>query len=252
MSIIFIIHSSFSTCVAQSYHMGLGWGKSLIVQSLYHQCILSLQSQINPQLHLVVNNSNDVFISILHSPAFLSYPPSLSSEQKLDFLCACSRVHNVTTNSQITMPNISAINQVPDPSSILCIAGQPLYLSSVDTYQVPYSSCYKILLLYWSSKSCPFSEAQKKLSSSQLRGQLYGHELVCIFFKSSMFFCLHLHLHTASQLSPSEGNAYQASQCWIFDPHYSKYLSFAPIFVPFLHHTGMCKPCQSEKYFVTH
>lgn len=166
MSIIFIIHSSFSACVAQSYYMGLGWGKSLIVQSLYHQCILSLQSQINPQLHLVVNNSNDVFISILHSPAFLSYPPSLSSEQKLDFLCACSRVHNVTTNSQITMPNISAINQVPDPSSILCIAGQPLYLSSVDTYQVPYSSCYKILLLYWSSKSCPFSEAQKKLSSS--------------------------------------------------------------------------------------
>lgn len=96
----------------------------------------------------------------------------------LNSLGPCSRVHDTTIKIYTIMPNVSTIDTLSDLNWVLCVAWQPLYLSSADPYQISRNSCYKVFPFSLSPKFHPYSpHAQQKLSlSTQGRRQYYDHE----------------------------------------------------------------------------
>lgn len=136
------------------------------------------------------------------------------------------------------------------PSCILCIAGQPLYLSSVDTYQIPLQQLLQNSSSFFKLQILPlFSPRLRKSSPLHNWGDNFTIMRWFESFSPQSFssptpiYTLLFSSHPMKEMPIRNPNAK-------FLIHIAPNIGYPPIFVHFLHHTGMFKPCQSKQHFV--
>lgn len=205
----------------------------------------SLQSQIKSQVHLAVNDSNNVFISILKSSclAFLHSFTFLRTNTgfSLYMLQGTQRYYQQSNHHAA-----HKLSGWPQLCPLYCWAAL-LFIFSWHLSDSPTAAATNSSTLF-KPKPYPFSPPGSEKATLFITEGTVLRSWDGLYLFHPQSFSNPISIYTLlSRLSPSEGNAYQVSWRQIVGPHCSKYLFFShyPLFLSFI--TQACVSLVSPK-----